>query len=89
MADIIKFVLPLREEAVVIKTTVLTDEEFVTRMGRIAKTAEGALAAIQISIDDAPWTSDHAQDLAILSRELGNLFELASDLIAQRAALKD
>ena len=89
MADIIKFVLPERTKVnVVTAKTYMTDEEYDARMDRIARTAEGCLEAIQISIDEAPWTVDHARDLSVLARELGNLFEVAANLIAARAALK-
>lgn len=85
MADIIKFVRPVT----VMAKAYMTDDQYDARMARIASTAEGCLEAIQLSIDDAPWSVDHARDLAVLSRELGNLFEVAANLIAARAALKD
>lgn len=88
MADIIKFVLPVKAEPPVLVTE-MTPEQFVARMDRIKATAIGALEAMHITLDEELWSEENADDLAVLARELGNLFEVASTLIARRAAKKD
>ncbi len=87
MADIIKFVRP-EPKAEPAPKGLMTDEEFIQRMARITKTTEGALEAIAESLESTPWTAAHARDLAILSHELGNLFEVAANLMAARDAQK-